>query len=226
MRTRTPISTISYNSESFLKHKLDDLVRLNHVDFYYFIKHQAEADEKKEHIHLYLMPSQPIDTQVLREQFNEYVKDNEMPLKCMTFRKSNSFADAYLYDIHDETYLQYKQLEKKFHYTFSDVISSDDDFLLDMVHQIDWAKIKRGSPAVVIRDAILSGVSWTDLVDSGKVPAQQFSGWHKMYEVIYSKYITVNPLTGEIGSFVPLPTDMDAPAYVDEYNYTLFDNMN
>ena len=59
MKTSKPISTISYNSEEFLKAKLDYLVRSGEVAFWYYIKHHGEYDKEtniqdKDHIHLYI----------------------------------------------------------------------------------------------------------------------------------------------------------------------------
>lgn len=208
MRTRTAISTISYNSEPFLKNKLDDLLQHGHIDFYFYIRHDAESDEKKDHFHLWLIPSETLDTQTLQECFKEYVQGIDLPLKVMPFRKSN-FQDAYLYAIHDKSYLDMKMEEKEFHYSFDDVVSSDSDYLLDSVHHIDWSKIKRASPSSVIRENILNGVSWSEMVCNGVVPAQQYSGWHKMYMVIYNSLILTNP--ENMVNCIPIPNDSDVP---------------
>ena len=74
MQTCKPISTISYNSEEFLKSVLDNLVRTHVIDFYMYIKHIGEIDlfgeQEKDHIHLFLIPNKRINTADL-EQFVE-----------------------------------------------------------------------------------------------------------------------------------------------------------
>lgn len=73
MKTTKPISTISYNSLNFLKYKLDCLLEDGVINFYMGIVHQPEEDEKKEHIHLYILPHSQVDTMKLETQFIELV---------------------------------------------------------------------------------------------------------------------------------------------------------
>lgn len=54
MKTIKPISTVSWNTEEFLNKTLDKLVKDHVVLFWFYVKHFAESDEKKEHIHLYI----------------------------------------------------------------------------------------------------------------------------------------------------------------------------
>ena len=42
MQTSKPMSTISYNSEKFLKSQLDYLLRSHVIDYYMYIKHIGE----------------------------------------------------------------------------------------------------------------------------------------------------------------------------------------
>ena len=46
MKTSKPISTISYNSEEYLKSKLDYLVKNNTVEFWFYVKHLGEYDKE------------------------------------------------------------------------------------------------------------------------------------------------------------------------------------
>lgn len=131
MQTSKPISTISYNTEKFLIGVLNRLVDCKIISFRYFIKHNAEMDDKKEHRHLYIELNKKVDTEELREQFKE--KDlsgaNDKPLGVLPFVSSSSFNDCYLYFIHDEMYLASKNEYKEFHYKDEEIITSDKDYL-------------------------------------------------------------------------------------------------
>ena len=105
MKTTMPTSTISYNSGGFLKLKLDELLKAKVIQFYAFIEHVPEEDEKKKHKHLYIEPAKSVQTEELRDELREYVEETpDKPLGCMPFGKSK-FGDWYLYAIHDEAYL-------------------------------------------------------------------------------------------------------------------------
>ena len=52
MNTQREISTISYNSKSFLARKLVELTRSHKISDWMFIEHYKEEDEAKDHIHL------------------------------------------------------------------------------------------------------------------------------------------------------------------------------
>ena len=63
MNTRSPISTISYNTEQFLIRELNKLIREDRIiEFYAFIYHYPEEDEKNGHRHLFVIPSTTVDT--------------------------------------------------------------------------------------------------------------------------------------------------------------------
>ena len=130
MRTYKPISTVSFNSEEFLKVKLDLLVSEQVILRYAFIKHFGE--EGKDHFHVYVEPNGVIDTdsEYWRGVLVEPVAENE-PLNCLPWRKSN-FADWALYSAHDEHYLKAKQMKKKFvNYSISAFVSNDNWFASD-----------------------------------------------------------------------------------------------
>lgn len=102
--TAKPISTISYNNESFLKRKLDAMMEAHIITDYRYIKHDGE-DGDKDHIHLLMYPNKRLDTGVLREEFNEVTAEADAkPLGCLPFRTSNT--DHWLmYVLHDPFYL-------------------------------------------------------------------------------------------------------------------------
>lgn len=106
MATQKPISTISYNSESFLREKLDLWVSQHIIQAYQYIKHKGE-DGDKNHIHVRIEPNKTLDPMNLQEQLREYVGGSSKPLGCRPFRPSKE-EDWYLYVVHDPDYLALK----------------------------------------------------------------------------------------------------------------------
>ena len=96
MITRNPISTISFNSIDHLIKCLNRLLETREINFYSFIEHLPEENEKKSHIHLYIVPNGQIDTDKLREEFFEFIDKNSLPLGVLPFMCSK-FQDWYLY---------------------------------------------------------------------------------------------------------------------------------
>lgn len=102
--TAKPISTITYNTEPFLKRLLDRMLKANIIVDYRYIKHHGE-DGDKDHIHLCLFPNRRLDTGELRNDFDEITADNDKPLSALPFRTSK--PDHWLmYVLHDEEYLK------------------------------------------------------------------------------------------------------------------------
>lgn len=164
MRTSKPCSTISYNTDDFLKRKLDDLIRRGFLDFYAFIEHEPEEDEEKKHKHLYLFPSKLVDTNQIREELKEPDLNDitKPPLGCMPFQ-SSKFADWYLYILHDTAYLTSKGQARKYHYTDEDIITSDKDFFNEQKHTIDWSKINLLGQVI---EAAKSGITFAEFLQS------------------------------------------------------------
>lgn len=106
MSTSKPISTISYNTESFLKEKLDTWLNSHIIQAYQYICHKGE-DGDKDHIHLRIEPNKKLDPMDLNEELREFQKGNDKPLCCRPFRPSKE-EDWILYAIHDMQYLKIK----------------------------------------------------------------------------------------------------------------------
>ncbi len=106
MNTRSPIATISYNTNSFLIKELNSLIADKLIEFWAFVEHLPEEDEKKIHKHLYVVPSSTIDTFRINERLSELdiQNPNLPPLGCIRWVHSK-FVDWYLYAIHDRDYL-------------------------------------------------------------------------------------------------------------------------
>lgn len=167
MRTSKPIATISYNSQAFLVHHLEELVRNHRISDYVFINHFPEEDEKKCHIHLWIKPNTLIDTMDLQKYLTELNPQNQTkPLKCIDFR-SSSIDDWILYCQHYEPYLKSKGETREYHYTKDDFVAHDEDTFDELYNHAfkgsEWAKRSQilqaleqsqGNPV----DLILSGV--------------------------------------------------------------------
>ena len=181
MKTSKAFSTISYNTEGFLKATLDRLVNTRKLAFYAFIEHYPEEDEKKMHKHLYLVPNGQVDTDQVREELLEVdLTDPLRPLACMPC-KSSKFADWYLYALHDAGYLASKGQTRKYHYTRDDFTVSDDDYFNEEIHTIDHTKYNRFNE---LKRAIDEGRSFADVLASGIVPLQQTYAWEKAFSIL------------------------------------------
>lgn len=127
MATQKPISTISYNTEPFLKEKLDSWVKAHIIQAYQYIAHKGE-DCDKDHIHLRIEPNKTLDPMDLIEQLREYQMGNDKPLGCRPFRQAKE-EDWILYAVHDEQYLKLKygggEKGEKLPYKWQDIVVSE-----------------------------------------------------------------------------------------------------
>lgn len=184
MMTSKTFATISYNTNDFLSEKLDKLIEDGVIDFYMWIAHAPEEDEKKGHKHLFIMPSTKINTQRIVDYLKEVDLKNpdKPPLGCLPCRAS-IFGDAYLYFLHDSAYLASKGMSRKYHYTHSDLIVSDTDFLHELCATVDRSKfigIER------VKVAVENGQSFSQLLQMGAVPIQLIAQYEKAYDYLMS----------------------------------------
>ncbi len=70
MATSRPISTISYNTEQFLKETLDNWIKQHIIMNYMYICHKGE-DGDKDHIHVFIEPNKKLDPMDLMEKLKE-----------------------------------------------------------------------------------------------------------------------------------------------------------
>ena len=182
MNTRSPIATISYNTNSFLIKELNSMIADKLIEFWAFVEHVPEEDEKKIHKHLYVVPSSTVDTFRINERLSELDINNPNlpPLGCIRWVHSK-FADWYLYAIHDRDYLATKQEERKYHYEKSDIVVSDSDYFNELIHTCDFSKYKMFAK---FRDSVSSGVSFKTLFSNGFIPVQQIIQWKKAYNLM------------------------------------------
>lgn len=167
MATQKPISTISYNSEAFLKEHLDEWVKAHIIQAYQYIKHIGE-DGDKDHIHVRLEPNKKLDPMDLTEKLKEYTRDHVKPLGCRPWRFSKE-EDWYLYVVHDPDYLALKygggEKGEKLPYDWRDIQTSDD---YDLEIAFIRAKATLNHTAQNIADRIRNGNGALDLVLQGE----------------------------------------------------------
>ena len=168
MRTSKPISTVSYNTEQFLVHQLNELIKSHRISDYMYIHHDAEQDEKKDHIHVWLKPNTLLDTMDLQEFFTELDPNNVKPLKCIDF-KTSKVDDWILYNQHYAPYLASKGESREFFYTREDFRYYDEDTFEHLYNHAfkgsDWARRFQ-----LLEQLRTSSIAPQDLVLNGSVP--------------------------------------------------------
>lgn len=184
--TTKTISTISYNSDDFLKDKLEQLIKAKKIAYYVYIHHMPESDETKEHIHLLIEPYGKMDLPDLVEEFNEIDVDKPgLFLGVKPFRVTQDFGDWYFYVLHDTDYLISKGLKKEFCYSQNDMFTNDVDVLNELVHRIDFRKFKKESEII---KALKNGSNKYDLLKSGLCSMREFYQYERSIDVITRYY--------------------------------------
>ena len=182
MDSYKPFSTIGYNTESFLRERLDELVNLYPDMFWCYIYHRDEKD-KKDHYHLYVEPNARIrsdDFLMLKKSFEEFDPNNEKPLSCMPFRKSK-FEDWYLYSIHNSDYLNSKHLIKStYDYDPSLVVTSNQAVLKGYVEEIDT--LKYVAPIDKMKYCFDSGMNMYEALSYLRIPYSGMYGFMKIWK--------------------------------------------
>lgn len=170
MATQKPISTISYNSEAFLREKLEALYKAHIVQAYMYICHKGE-DGDKDHIHVFIIPNKRIDPMDLADEFKEFDhKHPTKPLCCRPFRPSKE-EDWILYAVHDSQYLRtkYSNNEKgeKIPYKYEDIHTSE---LFDVETCFIRAKSHLERTSANMADRLQNGVNPITLIKEGNNP--------------------------------------------------------
>lgn len=123
MATQKPLSTISYNTEGFLREKLEEWYDAHIIQAYQYICHKGE-DGDKEHIHLRIEPNRRVDPMELMDELREYHPGHTKPLGVRPFRPSKE-EDWFLYVVHDKDYLKSKyggaEKGEKLSYSWTDI---------------------------------------------------------------------------------------------------------
>jgi len=184
MRTSKPFSMISYNTRDFLREKLNELVQGGLIQFWAFIEHLPEEDEKKAHKHLYIIPAKLIDTQRIEKALQEIdlTDITAKPLGAI-FPQSSKFADWYLYGLHDKKYLAYKGQKRKYHYNDKAFVVSCQDTFQELKNLIDYTEINRLS---LIFEKAENGESLADIIKTCNIPLQLVGQVKQLYNIIIS----------------------------------------
>ena len=182
MQTAKPISTISFNSRDFCLGVLYNLSDVGRFSAWVAIAHKGEDDDagKKDHIHIYAEPSKRFQTDDLKGFFAEPDPLSDKPRSIMPWR-SSSFADWYLYCIHDKQYLARKNLVRKYHYKDTDFLASDPDYLRFLVRNItaqDYTIIAQ------MQQAQAAGFSWAQFFARGSVPVQLVKQYKICWDIL------------------------------------------
>ena len=170
MATQKPISTISYNSEAFLREKLDEWYQAHIIQAYMYICHQGE-DGDKDHIHVRIEPNKRIDSMELTELLREYPLGNSCkPLGCRPWRSSKE-EDWFLYAVHDKDYLKLKysggEKGEKIPYSWEDIVVPE---YYDVETAFIRARASLKHSTASIAKSLLSGSSGSKLVQEGENP--------------------------------------------------------
>ncbi len=186
MRTSKPFSMISYNTTDFLREKLNELVKGGLVQFWAFIHHQPEQDEKKAHKHLYIIPQKLIDTQRIEKALQEIdlTDITAKPLGAI-FPQSSKFADWYLYGLHDKKYLATKGQKRVYAYNDSAFIVSCQDTFQELKNLIDYTAINRLS---LIVEKAENGESLASIIKTSNIPLQLIGQVKQLYDIINSPF--------------------------------------
>lgn len=201
MATQKPISTISYNTELFLKEKLNTWYEAHIIQSYQYICHKGE-DGDKDHIHVRIEPNKRIDPMDLQEQLREYQIGKEKPLGVRPFRPSVE-EDWYLYAVHDKDYLKtkYKGGEKgeKLPYKWQDIKAPED---YDVEIAFLRAKAKLEHTGANIANRMRQGENALDLILQGEnvytvnalmraITKTDYERLQHNYEELENKYLMV-----------------------------------
>lgn len=183
VRTTKPIATISFNTENYLKVKLDELAKAGRISFWAYIVHKPEDDEggKKEHIHLYIEPSKMLQTDDIKEELKEFDPHKpEKPRGCISFN-SSKFDPWFLYALHDKRYLASKGQSRRFHYKQDNIKTSDNDDLNYKAKSIDMVSL---SPYADMEDAQRHGISFSEYFSRGTVPLPQVALFERAWNLL------------------------------------------
>lgn len=169
--TDKPLSTISYNTEKWLKRVLDELLQEHIIQTYMYIFHKGE-DGDKDHFHVRIEPNKRIDPMSIKELFIEPDPNNPKPLNIRPWRKSKE-EDWFLYVVHDKDYLALKygggEKGEKIPYSWKDIIVPND---YDAEIAFIRAKSSLTHTTSNMARRIASGETALDLILEGENPHQ------------------------------------------------------
>ena len=131
---------MGYLSDDYLIAKLDEAISENKISLWCFIRHFGDEDLKKDHVHVYVIPTGTLDTVSFSSKFVEIDPGNPLPLRMLQWQPSK-FDDWWLYILHDPDYLEMKRMKRNYRYSPDLVHCSDMEQLEYMISMIDYGNI-------------------------------------------------------------------------------------
>lgn len=168
MATSKNISTISYNTKEYLEDTLNRLIKEKKIQYWMYIKHDAEEDETKDHFHVFIQPNVLLDLLDLQYEFEEVNPANlNKPFRVMPFRHSD--VDEWIpYALHDKGYLALKCESREYFYLKTDIVSSDEDYL-DHLYRHAFKASKWAKDSALLNQIVSGELSPHELIDKGYV---------------------------------------------------------
>lgn len=185
MATQLPISTISYNTEPFLREHLDAWVKAHYIQAYQYICHKGE-DGDKDHIHLRIEPNKKLDAMTLTEDLQEWQKGKDKPLGVRPWRPSKE-EDWFLYVVHDPEYMKLKYANdkgEKIPYEWEKIQVSE---FYDLETAFIRAKATLNHTSAQMMDKMKQGTKPSELVAQGNNPFTVNAVYRSLYASDYSK---------------------------------------
>ena len=177
MSTKRPLSTISFNTDSYLQSVLSDLAQDGIIQSYIYITHFAEEDTKKNHIHLMLVPAKPLDACKVRKRFIEPCADGD--LQCLPFQPSK-LTDWLLYAMHFPPYLVRKGIVRVHHYNLQEFCTNEPYEWLEDIFFRGSEELENKRVSTFL-DRVNNGDDFGTILASGLVPFNQVIFYDKLY---------------------------------------------
>lgn len=226
MATQRPISTISYNTEAFLREKLENLLKAHIIQSYQYICHKGE-DGDKDHIHLRIEPNKRIDPMDIKEMFNEYEMGKEKPRGVRPWRPSKE-EDWILYAVHDPEYLKLKygggDKGEKIPYQWQDIQAPFD---YDVEVAFVRAKASLTHSSVNLASRLQNGNKPIDLILEGENPYIVNSLMHAVAGSDYSRLqAEYSALSNQMNALVVAIQDLGYSIECDDEGRVILHHIN
>lgn len=184
MKTAKLISTISFNTPSFVQGTITRLLESELITYSHWIQHKPEQGDNKEHIHLVIEPAKALDTLFLSKEFIQPVP-NEKPLKTLPWNKSK-ISDWILYSLHHRGYLASKFQTREIEYNLSDMQTTDRDLLEAQYNEA----IRDLNPLVdFVKQWYDKGRGLNELILTGAITPQNLMFASAIYQACHNKKI-------------------------------------
>ncbi len=180
MRTRKPISNVGYLNDDYLIAKLDEAIKDGKISFWCFIRHFGDEDLKKDHVHVYVIPTGTIDTVSFSSNFIEFEPGNPLPLRLLQWQPSK-WDDWWLYILHDPDYLEMKHMKRNFVYSPTCVHCSDFEQMEYMISMIDYGNIFSLNKII---SAAQCQMSIAQAIKEGIIPPGQLNRYVNIFKAI------------------------------------------